>query len=114
MHHRDHVLLKWHRLDFPLVHDPDEQAEEGLTLEEVVAVLQVVHLLGLLGGWQDLSLCVYHYRGPLLPAAAVAQARAAPAVAVNASRLLVYDLGHLEAALDQSAEDLQRVRGKLE
>lgn len=77
-------------------------------------MLQVVHLLGLLGGWQDLSLRIYHYRGPLLPAAAVAQARAAPAIAVNASRLLVYDLGHLEAALDQSAEDLQRVRGEFE
>ena len=63
-------------------------------------MLQVMHLLGLLGGRQNLSLGIYHYRGPLLPAAAIAQARAAPAIAVNASRLLIYDLGHLEAALD--------------
>ena len=58
--HRDHILLEGYRLNFSLVHDSHEQAEEGLALQQIVAMVQVCHLLCLLVRRQDLTVSIEH------------------------------------------------------
>ena len=64
--HWDDIALKGHCLNLSLVHDPHQESEKWLAFQKVVSMIQVGHLLGLLGGSQDLTIGVKHYWGTLL------------------------------------------------
>ena len=48
VNHRNDILLEGNHLDFTLVYYSDEQAEERLTLQKIVAMVQMIHFFVLL------------------------------------------------------------------